>query len=260
MKKLLEVNSFLRNDRGTWLTVAVILSFSALGVKAATLTESAAPPPGAFLASQLTDLGPGTQDGARDYANNKGPPGETFTVASGGKMDTLTVKGRGDSASGYSGGPLAMTGTETWGVQIGSVNADGSIFVLDSETVTGVPLPANIADYLTFTLANPVALSAGATYEWSIDIGNAADTAWFGLAHSTGNAYANGTAFNNNTSTANPGGPNNNLPNTTFGGFVAPNASNYDYVFAIQVPEPTTLALVGLGGLGLIAASKRRRA
>ena len=48
-----------------------------------------------------------------------------------------------------------MNGTETWGIQIGSVNADGSIFVLDSETVTGVPLPANISDYLTFYFGQP---------------------------------------------------------------------------------------------------------
>jgi hypothetical protein len=32
-------------------------------------------------------------------------------------------------------------------------------------------------------------------------------------------------------------------------------------VFAVQaVPEPTTLALIGLGGLGLMAANRRRRA
>jgi hypothetical protein len=264
MKNLSKVNPLLRNDRSTWLTVAAILAGCALGANAATISEHSTVPNAPVLSSQLTDLGPGSQDNGRDYANNVGPVGQTFQVASGGLMSSLSILGRGDSASQWTSGPQPFDGTEVWGIQIGSVNANGSIFVLDSETATGFAGPANIANYLTFTLANPVALSEGATYCWSINITNVLggqdNTAWFGFAHSTANAYANGTAFNNNTTTADPEGPGNNqVP--AFGGFVAPNAANYDYVFAVQgVPEPTTLALIGLGGLGLIAANRRRRA
>jgi hypothetical protein len=41
------------------------------------------------------------------------------------------------------------------------------------------------------------------------------------------------------------------------GGFAEPNPAGYDYVFAVQAPEPTTIALLGLGGLALVAFRRR---
>ena len=244
------------------LTIAVALTGCALvsSASAATISENPLAPSGNILTSQLTDLGPGAQDNNRDYANNQGPAGQTFQVGSGGMMGSLTIMGRGDSASSWTSGPDPFLGDETWVIQLGSVNANGSIFVLDSETATGFAGPANIADYLTFTLAHPVALSAGATYEWTVSVDNAGHNPWIGWAHSTNDAYAGGYAMDNNTSLANPGGANGGAT-PVMGGFAAPIPGNYDYVFAIQgVPEPTTLALIGLGGLGLIVANRRRRA
>jgi hypothetical protein len=253
------------------LTIAVALTGCALvsSASAATISENPLAPSGNILVSQLTDLGPGTQANSHDYANNTGPAGQTFQVGSGGIMGSLTIMGRGDSASSWDnglGGPQPFDGTEQWVLQLGSVNANGSIFVLDTETATGFTGPANIADFLTFTLAHPVDLSAGATYEWTVSIDNAAHTGapWLGWAHSTGDALTSpgigSYAMNNDTSMVNPGGGDNNTT-PVMGGFAAPNPGNYDYVFAIQgVPEPTTLALIGLGGLGLIVANRRRRA
>ena len=260
MKNQSKVNPFLRNDRNVWLIVAAIFSGCGLVSSAdaqSTLTMNAAAPSGGILASQLTDLGPGTQDGGRNYTDNGGPPGQTFTVASASTMGSVTILGRGDSALSYNNGPVPFDGTETFGIQIGSVNLDGSINVLDTETAAGFVGPGNINQFLTFGLANPVSLSPGVTYAFSVDI---TSPSWFGLAHSDADVYAGGTGFNNNSSTANPGGNTGGARYTFVGnGFVAP--VGFDYVFAVQaVPEPTTLALAGLGGLGLLAAARRRRA
>lgn len=176
-------------------------------------------------------------------------------------LNRITVLGRGDSAGSWNNGAQPFTGAEIWGIQISSVSGDGSLNVLDTETATGFAAPANIADYLTFTLDNPVSLSPGVAYAWSINLQTT--TAWFGFARSTGDVYADGYAFNNNSSL-------NNQDDNTGGsrysfqvnGFAAPNPNNYDYVFAAVgtvVPEPSFFALAGLASLGLMARLRRGR-
>lgn len=256
MKNKSKVNPLLRNDRNLWLIVAAILSGCGLfsSVDAATISTSASAPSGGILASQLTDLGPGTQDGSRNYFDSGGPAGQTFTVASASTMGSVTMLGRGDAASSWTTQPNPFDGSENFGIQIGSVNLDGSITPLDTETATGLVAPVNFNQYITFTLANPVSLNPGTTYAFSIDL--TLNTAWFGVAHSDSDVYAGGTGLNNNTSISAPPSAGQKYQ---FNGFVAP--VSYDYVFAIQaVPEPGTLALVGLGGLGLMVANRRRRA
>ena len=225
----------------------------------AQIVESAALSGDAILASQLTDLGPGSQDNSRDYANNTGPAGQTFTVSTAGTAASVAIMGRGDSANSWTTGPTPFNGSEIWALQLGSVApVTGAITVLDTEFYTGFSAGANVSDFLTFKLQHPTALTTGVTYEWTISIDDAAGKGapWIGWAHSTGDAYAAGYAMNNNTSlTPNSGSDGNKTP--VMGGFAAPNPGNYDYVFAVQVPEPTTVALLSLGGLALVAFRRR---
>jgi PEP-CTERM motif len=229
----------------------------------ATLSLNTAAPSGNIMASQLTDLGPGAFDGGRNYSDNGGPPGQTFTVSAAGLANRITIKGRGDSAGGYNNGPLPMTGAETWGIQIAAVNGDGSLTSLASETATGFSAAANISDYLTFNLSTPVALSTGQTYAFSAYISQGS---WFGWAHSDADVYADGVAINNNSSTANPGG-NAGGPRYTFvgNGFAAPvpavagQNAPYDYAFAVQgVPEPASILVLMIGAFGLATCARRR--
>jgi hypothetical protein len=275
MKNYSDIKFNLRNDRNTWLTVAAILSGCALASSAnaqLTITDSTSAPSGNILASELSDLGPGTQSGTRDYMNDGGTVGQTFTVAGNSTLQAITLKGRGDSALYYLGGSGAqpfVAGT-IWSIQISSVNiGTGALTPLDTESSsTYVPTGggANDTAYLTYDLATPVSLTAGQEYAFNVFVNDqnvtspttgAVGQSWFGLAHSSADAYAGGTAENSDTSASSGTGP-----VDAYGGFADPNT--YDYVFAAQgiaaVPEPTTLALAGLGGLGLIAANRRRRA
>ncbi len=103
-----------RNDRGTWLTVAAIMSGCALASSAGALgiSDSTSAPSANILASQLTDLGPGTQDNGRDYMNNGGTVGQTFTVAANTTLGGITVLGRGDSA--FMGGHPGTAAFRCW--------------------------------------------------------------------------------------------------------------------------------------------------
>ena len=211
--------------------------------RAATITTSATPPSSNILTSQLVDLGPGVQDGTRDYTDNGGPPGQTFTVPAAALVNAVTVLGNGD-AGDYS--------TGTFDIQIGSVNTTtGQITQLARESGPASGATSDV-QYITFTLATPVAVVPGTTYSFSILGSNG----WYGLAHGTGDDYASGQAFNHDLTTTSAG---NADPRRVFNGFVSPNPGGYDYVFAVQVvPEPAALGVICLGGLGLLA--RRRRA
>jgi len=256
----------IRNDRHTWLIVAAILSGCGLASSVSAqlvITDSTTAPSANILTSQLTDLGPGVQQNSLDYMNNGGTVGQTFTVGANATLDSITIKGRGDSASSYTSGPNPFTAGTIWSIQIASVNpSTDALTPLDVEqNSTYVPTGGGVNDsaFLTYTLGNPVSLVAGQEYAFNVYVNDGTvGQSWFGLAHSTGAAYAGGSAENSDTSATSGTGPVN-----AYGAFADLNPNNYSYVFAAEgaaVPEPSTLAMMGMGGLSLLALLRRRRA
>jgi hypothetical protein len=227
-------------------TVAAIASIFVLATttNAGGLALSAATPTGEIMASQLTDLGPGTADGNRNFTDNGGPAGQTFKVTVAGMASRFTFKGRGESSGGWNNGPIPFSGTEIWGFQLASVDlGTGALTVLATETATGFIADTNITDYLTFTLTTPVNLTVGPTYAFSLYTSGAGgpgtEGGWFGLANAGADVYADGYSFNNNSSNVNNGnnsdGPRRDFPAP---GFAAVVPAGYDHVFAVQSVPP----------------------
>jgi hypothetical protein len=129
---------------------------------------------------------------------------------------------------------------------------------LGKEGGEAVPTPANSNDYVTYQLATPVALTAGTEYVFGLY----SDTQWYGLARSATNTTAGSVNFNdtNTFENNNSGRPS---KNDGFGEYAVLNSGDYEYVFAAQgvavVPEPASIALFGMGAIGLILIGGRRR-
>jgi hypothetical protein len=220
---------------------------------AQSLFEGATAPTGGVILEQLvggsTSGSPGA--GSHDYLNNP-PPGEMFTLGSAASLAAVTVQGNGDAGywSGSAGYQPMSTMPDTtglqWNIQIGTVSGT-TITPISTQSVLGFA-PTGASDFLSFNLASPIALAAGTTYEFSLNLVNthsvAGDSTWYGLSESLtpvigGNAIDSGTVGAFGTTAT-------SLP--------------YDFVFVLSsqaVPEPGTIALLSLGGLALIAFRRR---
>ncbi|MGB7769693.1 MAG: PEP-CTERM sorting domain-containing protein [Verrucomicrobiia bacterium] len=271
--------SCLRNNRAVWLTVAAIMAGYGSSAMAQSLFESPIAPSSGVWLSQLTGGSTSSSPGAssHDYLNAVNP-GEVFTIGSSETLASVTVQGNGDdgywtgSAPNVANGLVgeyqyqpslssgsigaSLTPLIQWDIQIGSVSGS-TITQIANESVTGWS-PNSSSTFLSFNLASPLALSAG-TYAFSLtfdtstldDFTYGSGGVWYGLAESLVPKIGSGNAFNNGTTSG------------TFGNVVDPSGGAYDYVFELSsnpIPEPATMALLGLGVLGMITASRRRRA
>jgi hypothetical protein len=225
------------------------------------MSESATAPTGNIILQQLVGGSTSGSPGAsgHDYLNNP-PPGETFTLGSAATLGAVTVQGNGDagywSGSAFYGtlGSSPITAGLEWQLEIGSVSGT-TITPLATEQVTGFAPAANNS-FITFNLASPISLAAGNEYEFSFNLvnnlSNGGDSTWYGLSESLTPQIGAGNAFNNGATVG------------SFGDTVVPittgTPGQYDFVFVLQsapVPEPGTMALIGLGGLSLLAFRRR---
>lgn len=193
----------------------------------ATIIQNLLAPVGSII-SQPDFSGPAF-NGAQDFTDNAGPPGQTFSTLSGFSMASVTVKGFADTGASFGGG----VNTGTWTITVSRVDPGNVLTRLSQETANPSAL-TNGSAYLTISLDTPVVLSAGVQYAFDVF----SSSGWFGLAKSSTDIYAAGSAMQHGATSR-----------TSADGAAFANAQGVDRTFFIgAVPEPGS-ALLGLMGL-----------
>lgn len=231
------------------VATSLALGLTSLSGHSATILETTFAPTGAVISQ--ADFS-GTLNASQDYSDNGGPPGQTFTPQSDFTLTSFTLKA-GRIGGGASNGGGMPTGTLNMQLQIGSVNTGtGAITEIATESGSFTPSSSTTENYLTFTLANPIALTSGTVYGISV----LSDQGFLGFDVGSGDLYAGGTAFNNNTTTTSAG---NADPRRTFNGVVTPRA--YDRTFYVNgaVPEPSSSAILAIASLVMLGTRRRSR-
>jgi hypothetical protein len=212
--------------------IAAGIGLAAFSVNAATMTVSASAPTvnGADIAQLVaTDA----DWGSTSMWGDRPARGQTFTTGSdvgGYTLNSITYQSGSD-----------RTDNRTYSIRVGTISGTDITDVASESTgVTGEDLLTN--QWATWSFDTPVSLAANTVYGIDVVISSGSGHTNF---RNTGNPYADGTAYNS-------GG----------GGVTGATIStgNYDYVFhldMVAVPEPSTTALLGLGGLALILRRRK---
>ena len=223
------------------LMAVVALAVFGVPANAAIMTSSATAPTidGEDIASFGTSTGtdkwwPG---GANAFGNPGKTCGQTFTTGSA----PLILNAFTFQVSG------ATEPTKEYAIRVGTVS--GTTFTeIASESAT--QSAATGADaYLTWTLDSPVSLAANTTY--GVDVGLLSSTSdWttgMPYMYYTADEYPDGSRFRSGT--AGDGVGDSDMSHMSG-----------DRVFHLDlVPEPATMAVLALGGLGVLVRRRRRR-
>jgi hypothetical protein len=192
----------------------------------AVVTESDEAPGSAAIAQP--DFSATTFLNKQDFSNNGGPPGQTFTPSTNMQLRAITVKGFANTPQSFGQGPFRQIT-----LTISRVDAGDVLTQLAQESATGGFARGDA--YQTFTLARPIALSAGRQYAYSIFTAGG----FYGFAKSSADVYSGGAAMQHGT-----------LPLKANNGDVITQPQNADRTFFIN---PT-------GGVGATAESAMKQA
>jgi len=198
-----------------------------------------------FGGLDITQLSTGTIASGGDNANyiayDRPVQGQTFTTVGAGDITSITVKARNNWVE---------------------IDAD-AVITLRLSTVTGTTLTpiltqfatvpravvaasSGFAEWITFTLTNPLAVSAATVYGFDFGISSVARPfdVYFEIDGAADSSYTGGSAYSSGV---------NSVGNTTL------TARDTDRTFGVTIiPEPSAALLGGLGIMTLLV--RRRRA
>jgi hypothetical protein len=220
------------------ITEADNLGFSWIGTP--TYVPAAGAVPSSFATAE-------NNYGSTGGAGGNGALSQSFTLSSAGTLSTIQLVMSGAASTfdvelydlgAYPGSGYPATSASYTPGSLTSLLQAG-----DSFSYSGVAAGANVVQ-LTFTGADAsLTLNAGELYAFQIDPTSSAGTVWF-----RGNLGGPGQEYRMNQFTASNMG--------------ALNGATRDASFALTLapaPEPTTLALAGLGGLASLVALRRNK-
>lgn len=201
----------------------------------------------ATAATAAVPYGYGTGTNNMNYfTNNAQPPGETFTTgtnAAGYNLNAITVLDLSEYGAFKSGYTVTL--------DIYSVNATAATStLLDTFSgAAGSTVNASSNDYIQISLANPLVLTSGTVYGYSISTPVGSSNPNSGLGADTHNNYTGGVLAEFTPGTNQALITNSNWPNAVFDASLTP---------VTAVPAPATFALVGLGSLALLGLKRRK--
>lgn len=197
---------------------------------------------GAFATAPESYNGNINNDNANYIASDRPAQGQTFTATDVGQIESITVKSAGGFVNIPGGTQLTLRINTVVGTTLTPIYTDVAVLPESPESSNG------LSDYVTFTLATPLAVGSGVTY--GFDFGNTAGNPgfYFRIDGAADTSYSGGTAYSTGVRD----------------GFGTTTAifRQTDRTFGIgfsPVPEPTVALLSLMSGAAMMVMRRNRR-